>query len=143
MGPVDDDELLQHLRVIHGEGPGHVGAPIVGDQHELLTLPGNLLRELPHVLDEMLHLVGLETLRLRRQVVPAHVEPDGQVVAAHFRHLILPLVPEGGIAVQEEHQRPLPDARVVQADAVHIREVMLERHRRALRPYFGRQPPPP
>ena len=39
-------------------------------------------------------------------------------VAAHLRHLILPLVPKDWVAVQEQDERALADARVVQAHAV-------------------------
>ena len=46
------------------------------------------------------------------------VETDRQMVAAHLRHLILPLVPERRIPVEEQHERALPDARVVQAHPV-------------------------
>ena len=106
MSAVDDDQLLQHLGVIHREDPRDVGAPVVADQDELLVFAGNLLDELPHVFDEVRHLVGLEPLRPRRQVVAAHIEADGQVIAAHFRHLVFPLVPERRVAVEEQHQRP-------------------------------------
>src|SRR5476649_2152880 len=138
MRAVDDDELLEHLGVIHREDPRDVGAPVVGDEDEFLVLAADLLGELPHVLDEMRHRVRLEPFRPRRQVVAAHVEADREMIAAHLRHLILPLVPEGRIAVQEQDERSLADARVVQTHAVHVRVVVLEWWPGALRSCSGR-----
>ena len=48
------------------------------------------------------------------------------MIAAHLGHLVLPLVPERRVAVQEQHQRPLTHARVVEALAVHLGVVVLE-----------------
>ena len=48
------------------------------------------------------------------------------MVFADFEHLVFPLVPEGGIAVDEEHKLPLADAGVVETDAVHVGEVVVE-----------------
>jgi hypothetical protein len=61
------------------------------------------------------------------------------MILPHLRHLIFPLVPEGRIAVQEEDERALADARVVQAHAVHVGVVVLEHRPRGLRRCSRRQ----
>src|SRR5712691_1690103 len=78
-------------------------------------------------------IVRLDTLRPRRQVVAAHVEADRRVIATHLRHLILPLVPERRIAVQEQDERSLTHARVMQAQAVHLGVAVLKLGARSLR----------
>ena len=90
MGAVDDDQLLEHFGVIHRKRPRHVGAPVVADQNELLVFAGNFST---NCLTSSIRwgIVYAESLRPRRQVVAAHVEADGQMIAAHFDHLILPL----------------------------------------------------
>ena len=48
------------------------------------------------------------------------------MIAADLRHLILLLVPERRLAVQEQDERSLADAHVMQAHAVHLGVVVLK-----------------
>src|SRR5438128_2617335 len=61
------------------------------------------------------------------------------MIAAHFEHLVFPLVPERRVAVQEKDERTLAHARIVQPNAVDIGVIILECRGCALRTDKGWQ----
>ncbi len=83
MGRVEDRESLDHLGVIHRGDPGDAPAPVVTDQQRRLSTP--LLDQAPNIGGEQLDRVGLETLRLRRQVIATRVGDDHPKTGRHER----------------------------------------------------------
>lgn len=118
MRRVDDDELLEALRMLRGEVPGHRAAPVVGDDD------GALVPEIPdqlaQVFDQMARVIIRDRGRLVRQIDAARVGRYGLVIAREFFELILPRVPELRPAVHEQHQRAGAGGDVVQAEAVDL-----------------------
>src|SRR5678815_6125496 len=66
MGRVENGESVDHLGVVHRDGPGDASAPVVTDQQ---GRPGTeFADEAPDVVGEQVDAVLLEALWLRRQV---------------------------------------------------------------------------
>ena len=63
MGRVQDGQAVDHLGVIHRDGPGDGTAPVVTDQQRGLGTA--LFDEAADVVGEQVDAVGLEALRLR------------------------------------------------------------------------------
>ena len=63
MGRVEDGEPVDHLGVVHRDGPGDASAPVVTDQQR--GLGTELSDEAADVVGEQVDAVGLEALRLR------------------------------------------------------------------------------
>ena len=74
MGRVEDGESVDDLGMIHRDGPGDGSAPVVTDHHR--GLGAELSDETADVGGEQVDAVGLEVLRLRRQVVATRVGGD-------------------------------------------------------------------
>jgi hypothetical protein len=74
MGRVEDGESVDHLRVVHRDGPGDASAPVVTDQKR--GLGTELPDESADVGGEQVDAVVLEILWLRRQIVATRVGRD-------------------------------------------------------------------
>ena len=114
MGRVEDGEAVDDLRMIHRDGPADASAPVVTDQER--GLGTELSDEAADVVREQVDPVGLEALRLRRQVDAARVgRDDPKTSSRERRDLQPPTEPELWEAVQENDQRPVTCLDVVQA----------------------------
>src|SRR6187397_823037 len=114
MGRIEDREAVDDLRMIHRDGPGDASAPIVTDQER--GLGTELSDEAADVVGEQVDAVGLEALRLRRQVDAARVGcDDPKTRRRERRDLQSPTEPELREAVQENDQRPVTRFDVMQA----------------------------
>ena len=74
MRRVEDGESVDHLGVVHRDRPGDASAPIVTNQSRGLST--ELSDQAADVGGEEIDAVGLEALRLRRQVVATRVRRD-------------------------------------------------------------------
>src|SRR5262249_38335166 len=101
---------------------GDTPAPVVSDQRELLRT--QVIGERGEVLDEQGDGVVTHLLRLRGEVVAAHVQRHRLVIAPELGELPPPRVPELGEAVDEHDERALALGGVVKALAVDVRVVV-------------------
>ena len=74
MGRVENGESVDHLRVVHRDGPGDRTAPVVADQERRLRT--KLSDEAADVGGEQIDAIRLEAVWLRRQVVASRVGGD-------------------------------------------------------------------
>src|SRR2546426_10431416 len=93
--------------------------------------------ETAHVLDERAHPVLIDIGGFVGQVVAAQVWRHRQVVLAELGELILPRVPELWKPVQEQDERTLAGAHIVQPDAVHCDVIVAHAGRYGLTPAAG------
>ena len=113
MGRVEDGEPLDHLGVVHCDGPGDASAPVVANQQR--GLGTELFDETADVVSEQVDGVVLEALWLRGQVVAACVgRDDPKTCRGEWLDLSPPTEPELGEAVQQNDQRPIAGLDVVQ-----------------------------
>ena len=119
MRHVQDDKPVEHLAVVHGKVPRHVGAPVMADDGRPLRAgPVRLTRRRPPVSCSMRY--ASTPLRLVRQVVAAHVGREDAISCGRKRgNLVLPREPGFREAVKQDDERPScgPPADHVQADA--------------------------
>ncbi len=80
MRQVQDDQLLDHLRQVHRELPGHHAAPVV--THDRRPIAAEMADHGGDVADEQAHVVVLDALRLVAQVVAALIDRDDLEVSA-------------------------------------------------------------
>jgi hypothetical protein len=106
---IDDHQVLQALRMLDREIPGHRAAPIVGDQR--LERAAELVDQGGDVGDQVLGAVGLDLGRRRRAGVPAQVGGDASVALAEVAQQLVPDKRRLGKAVQEHEQRRTHPAR--------------------------------
>src|SRR5262245_42393647 len=83
MGRVEDGEAVDHLRMVHRDGPRDAPAPVVTDQQRRLCT--EFSDEPPDVASQQVDPVGLEPLRLRGQVVATRVGRDDPKTRLHER----------------------------------------------------------
>jgi len=100
---VEDDELVDVVRVLVRERGRDDASPVMRDDVGLLAAGAELEDDLAHVLVELLGRVVVHAFGLVRVVVPTHVERDDVVLAigAKGLDLLVPLVPELGEAVDK------------------------------------------
>ena len=119
MGRVEDGEPVDHLGVVHRNGPGDGSAPVVTDQERLLLT--ELSDEATDVVGEQVDAVVREVFRLRRQVVATRVGGDDPETRRRQRlDLSAPTEPELREAVQQNDQRPFAGLDVMQ---VHVADL--------------------
>ena len=118
----ENDESVEQLGVMQGEGPGGGSAPVMADQHEAPI--AELRRQRPDILSGVPGPVVLDRLRLGGEVVATQVRGDGEMIAPELRQLVAPHVPALGEAVQEDHQRAGAGVGVVKPNAAEIGEVV-------------------
>ena len=71
VGHVEDGQPLHHLWVTHHSVPGDGSAPVVPDQQR--GLGTTFVDEIADVVGQLVAVVGMDAVRLRGQVVAAHV----------------------------------------------------------------------
>jgi hypothetical protein len=114
MSRVEDGEPVDHLGVVHRGRPGDRPAPIVADQRRRFGT--ELSDQAADIGGEQVDAVGLEALRLRRQVVAACVWRDHSEARRRERlDLQAPTEPELRETVQQDDQRPVARLDVMQA----------------------------
>ena len=116
MGRIEDGEPVDDLGMVHRERPGGGSAPVVADHQRGLGTA--LLDETADVIGQVGGAVGVDAVRLGRQVVPPQVgRDDPEARCRERRDLQSPAVPELREAVQQNDQRTCTGLDVMQ---VHI-----------------------
>jgi hypothetical protein len=113
MGRVEDGETVDHLGMVHRDGPGDASAPVVTDQE--CGLGTERSDQAADVVGEQVDAVVLEVFWLRGQVDAARVGGDDpKTRPRERRNLSPPTEPELREAVQQNDQRPVTSLDVMQ-----------------------------
>ena len=120
---IADHQLVDELRIVHGEPPRNGSTPIVTNEGDRVDL-----QVLDHSFDirhEMGHGVVFHAFGLAALVVGACVHSDGLIVVGKSGHLFAPGVPKIGKAMDKENNGAFAQGDVVECHPVVIRLMVL------------------
>jgi len=84
------------------KGPSHAAAPVVGNQCEFLD--AKLLHKTLDIIDKVLHVVGIDSLRFPRLIVPSHIDSHHSMCLLEMSNLVSPGIPKLWETVKKEQK---------------------------------------